>query len=156
MKNLFIYLLLITSFPAIAQQKSNSSKAIKMPVPVLQKLLMAGKFDYRAINDSLYQVDFTGDNIERFKVLISKISDLYVIAVDVTEDMNLELKPEKYKMLLSKNDEYDMVKIGISESNNHLYVRCDTYSNITSVVVLKKLINQVSAVTDIIAGELKK
>jgi len=87
---------------------------------------------------------------------MSRISDLYVFTVDLTESMKLELKPVKYEMLLRSNDAYDNVKLVISDYNNHLYLRADMYANIVTAEVMKKLITQMSSVTDIIAGELKK
>lgn len=145
----FISIFLVT-INAQAQQK------IKQPGGSLQKMLNESKHQYKKLTDSIYQITFAGDNIKEFDVTISQISDLFVISVDISEAMNLELKPEKYESLLKSNDAYDIVKIGLSEYNNHLYLRADIYSSIVNTAILKRIIAQVANVTEIIAGDLNK
>jgi len=140
-----------------AQQKGRpGGKGAVAQAPALKKLLTYCKYAFEAVNDSVYTISYYGDNIEHFDLAISRISDLYVFTVDLTEAMKLELKPDLYEVLLRSNDAYDMVKPGISNYNNHLYLRTDIYANIVTADVMKKLVTQMSAVTDIVAGELKK
>ncbi|MGZ5283767.1 MAG: hypothetical protein ACXWEY_15940, partial [Bacteroidia bacterium] len=61
----------------------------------------------------------------------------------------------KYKYLLQQNDHYDVIKIGMSASDGTVYLRADVYKAGTNTILLKRIIEQVANVTNIVAGDLK-
>ena len=51
---------------------------------------------------------------------------------------------------------YGIVKFGLSKEDNNVYLRADLYKAGTNTALLKRVIQQVANITDIIGGNLKK
>ena len=152
-KQLFLIgcLLLLTGI-TIAQSKQ---KQIARPVtPQLKQLLTDSDLPYKMANDSLAVIPYTGENIETYQVLVQKVSDLYIIYTNLSEAIPGKLTDTQYKYLLQRNDEFDVIKIGLADDGT-FYLRADLYKSIATNTILKRIITQVANVTNIIAGNLK-
>ena len=144
-------LLLLTDI-TIAQSKQ---KQIAKPVtPQLKQLLTGSDLPYKMANDSLAVIPYTGENIETYQVLVQKVSDLYIIYTNLSEAIPGKLTDTQYKYLLQRNDEFDVIKIGLADDGT-FYLRADLYKLIATNTILKRIITQVANVTNIIAGNLK-
>ena len=144
-------LLLLTDI-TIAQSKQ---KQIAKPVtPQLKQLLTGSDLPYKMANDSLAVIPYTGENIETYQVLVQKVSDLYIIYTNLSEAIPGKLTDTQYKYLLQRNDEFDVIKIGLADDGT-FYLRADLYKSIATNTILKRIITQVANVANIIAGNLK-
>lgn len=112
MKNLLcIFCLLFTVSITYAQPKQKTP--VKKPLPELQKFLTASSLPYKMLNDSVTVIPYEGENLASYKVVVQKISDLYIVYTNLTEALPGKIDETKYKYLLQQNDHYDVVKIGI-------------------------------------------
>lgn len=119
------------------------------------ELILAGiGLPYSIVNDSLAVIPYNGENIKSFQVIIQKISDLYIVYTNLTESLPGKMDETKYKYLLLQNNNFDVVKIGMSADDNTMYLRADVYKAGTNTVLLKRVIEQVANVTNIIGGDL--
>lgn len=150
---LFMFYFLLSSAIAFAQSKTKTP--VKNNVQALQKLLTGTGLPFRMVNDSLAAIPYGGENISSYQVVVQKVSDLYIIYTNLTESLPEKIDETKYKYLLQQNDHYDVVKIGMSADDNTVYLRADVYKTATTTALLKRIIEQVANVTNIIGGDLK-
>jgi len=155
MKKYFLFMFYFLFSSAIAFAQSKPKTPVKSNVQALQKLLTGTGLPFRMVNDSLAAIPYGGENISSYQVVVQKVSDLYIIYANLTETLPGKIDETKYKYLLQQNDHYDVVKIGISADDNTMYLRADVYRTVTSASLLKRIIEQVANVTNIIAGDLK-
>ncbi len=155
-KNLLslLCLLLLAGF-AYAQPKPKAKPAVKPPKHELEKILTGIGLPYKIVNDSLAVIPYEGDHIKSFQVIIQQISDLYIVLSNLTEALPGKIGEANCKYLLQQNNNFDIVKIGMSEEDNTIAVRADLYKTGTNTASLKRVIAQVATVTDIIGGDLK-
>ncbi len=149
----FAFFLLFLTGITFAQSKQKPP--VKQAVPELKKLLSGTGLPFKVINDSLAVIPYGGENITSYQVVVQKISDLYIIYTNLTEALPEKINETKYKYLLQQNDHYDVVKIGMSVDDNTVYLRADVYKTATTTSLLKRIIEQVANVTNIIGGDLK-
>lgn len=150
---LFMVCFLLSAGIVFAQPKSKTPA--KKPVPELQKILTGTGLPYKIVNDSLAVIPYEGENIALYNVVIQKISGLYIIYTNLTEALPGKIDETKYQYMLQQNDHYDVVKIGMSAADGTVYLRADIYKSGTNTTLLKRIIEQVANVTNIIAGDLK-
>lgn len=150
---LFVCCFLLTAGISFAQPKPKP--AVKQTVPQLQKLLTGTGLPYKMVNDSVAVIPYEGENITSYQVIVQKISDLYIIYTNLTETLPGKIDETKYKYLLQQNEHFDIVKIGMSAEDNTVYLRADVYKTGINTVMLKRVIEQVANVTNIIGGDLK-
>jgi hypothetical protein len=67
-----------------------------------------------------------------------------------------KISESNHNYLLHQNNNFDIVKIGISDADNTVAVRADLYKVGTNTALLKRVIAQVATVTDLIGGDLNK
>jgi hypothetical protein len=107
------------------------------------------------INDSLAVIPYEGENIASYNVLIQKVSDLYIVYTNLTETLPGKINDTKFKYLLQKNNDFDIIKIGLESSDNSVYVRADIFKSVTTTALMTRVIKQVANVANIVAGDLK-
>lgn len=168
-KQLFILaflLLMIGTFAQVKSKAKTSSKQTQSSQSQTDKILEdamkaegMSKEEIEAtkkmINDSLVVLPYEGENIASYQVIVQKASDLYIIYTNLTEALPGKIDETKYKYLLQQNDNYDVIKIGMSAADGSVYLRADVYRAGTNAVLLKRIIAQVANVTNIIGSELK-
>jgi hypothetical protein len=135
--------------------QAKAKPAVKPIQHELQKILTGIDLPYKIVNDSLAAIPYEGNNVKSYQVIIQKISDLYIVLTDLTEIFPGKIDSTNYKYLLQQNNYFDIVKIGMSTEDNNLYLRADLYKAGTNTALLKRVIQQVANVTDIIGGDLK-
>jgi len=156
-KNLFslLCLLLLAGF-AYAQPKPKAKPVVKKAQYELEKILIGIGLPYKIVSDSLAVIPYEGDNVKSFQVVIQQISDLFIVLSNLTEALPGKISESNHKYLLHQNNNFDVVKIGISDEDNTVAVRADLYKTGTNTALLKRVIAQVATVTDIIGGDLNK
>ena len=155
-KNLATLLcLLLMAGVAFAQPKPKAKPVAKAPQHELEKILTGIGLPYKIVSDSLAVIPYEGENIKSFQVIIQHISDLYIVLTNLTEAMPGKISEANCKYLLQQNNNFDIVKIGMSSEDNTIAVRADLYKSGTNTALLKRVIAQVATVTDIIGGDLK-
>lgn len=152
-KLFFLLCLLLSANVMFAQQKTKTP--FKQAIPDLKKMLIGSALPYKMVNDSLAVIPYEGDNIASYKVVVQKVSDLYIVYTNLTEALQGKIDETKFKYLLQQNDHYDVVKIGMSAGDGTMYLRADVYRIATTATLLKRIIAQVANVTNIIGGDLK-
>ena len=150
---LYVFSFLLSAGIAFGQTKPKPP--VKKPVSELNKILTGSGLPFKMINDSLAVIPYEGENIKSYQVVIQKISDLYIVFTNLTETLPGKIDETKYKYLLHQNDNFDVVKIGISEADNTVYLRADLYKSGTNTALLTRIIKQVANTTNIIGGDLK-
>jgi len=156
-KNLFTLLsvLLLASF-AYAQPKPKVKTVAKLPKYELEKILTGIGLPYQIVSDSLAVIPYEGNNIKTFQIVVQQISDLFIVLSNLTEALPGKISESNHNYLLHQNNNFDIVKIGISDADNTVAVRADLYKVGTNTALLKRVIAQVATVTDIIGGDLNK
>jgi hypothetical protein len=139
----------------IAFGQSKTPTALKKTVPELNKILAGTGLPVRIVNDSLAVIPYEGENIKSYQVVVQKISDLYIVFCNLSEAIPGKIDETKYKYLLQQNDHYDIVKIGLSADDNMVYLRADLFKAGTNTALIKRIIQQVANVANIIGGDLK-
>lgn len=154
MKNLLcMFCFLFTASITYAQPKQKTP--VKKPLPELQKFLTASGLPYKMLNDSVAVIPYEGENLASYEVVVQKISDLYIVYTNLTGALPGKIDETDYKYLLQKNDEFDLIKIGMSEADSAVYIRADIFKVATTATLLTRIIKQVANVTNIVAGDLK-
>jgi len=154
MKKLLVYtscFLLIHAF-AFSQNMPNGNS--DNGAPELELILAGIGLPYSIVNDSLAVIPYHGENIKSYQVIIQKISDLYIVYSNLTEALPGKLNSSVYEYLLIQNNNFDVVKIGMSTDDKTIFLRADVYKAGTNKALLKRVIEQVANVTNIIGGEL--
>ncbi|MGZ8559518.1 MAG: hypothetical protein ACXWWC_14335 [Chitinophagaceae bacterium] len=155
MKKYFLFMFCFLLLAGIVFGQPKAKSPVKKTVPELQKILTGTGLPYKIVNDSLAVIPYEGENIASYNVVVQKISDLYIIYTSLTEALAEKIDETKYKYLLQQNDHYDVIKIGMSASDGTVYLRADVYKAGTNTILLKRIIEQVANVTNIVAGDLK-
>ena len=132
----------------------NKKPPAKPPVPELAKLLTGTGLPFKIVNDSLAVIPYEGENIESYQVVLQKVSDLYIVYTNLSEAIPGKLTEAQYKYLLQRNDEFDLIKIGLADDDT-FYLRADLYKSVATTPIVKRIISQVANTTNIIAGALK-
>lgn len=150
---LFTICLILSAGIAFSQIKPKATAT--QPVPELKKILTGSGLPFKIINDSLAVIPYEGENIASYQVVVQKINDLYVVYTNLTEALPGKIDESKYKYLLQKNEDFDIIKIGINAGDNITYLRADVYKAGVNTALMKRIITQVANVTNIVGGDLK-
>jgi hypothetical protein len=150
---LFCFCFLLIAGISFGQSKQKTT--VKPTESALKKLVSGSGLPFKMINDSLAVIPYEGENIASYNVLIQKVSDLYIVYTNLTETLPGKINDTKFKYLLQKNNDFDIIKIGLESSDNIVYVRADIFRSVTTTALMTRVIKQVANVTNIIAGDLK-
>ena len=154
MKKKLLYTCCLLFVGMLGFAQANQKPQAKTAIPQLKKLLAGIDLPVKFVNDTLAAVPYEGENIASYQVVIQKVSDLYIIYTNLSEAIPGKLTEAQYKYLLQRNDEFDVIKIGLGE-DGIFYLRSDIYRSTATTAILKRIITQVANVTNIIAGKLK-
>jgi len=149
----FISCFLLIAGISFGQSKQKTS--VKPTESALKKLVSGTGLPFKMINDSLAVIPYEGENIASYNVLIQKVSDLYIVYTNLTEALPGKINDTKFKYLLQKNNDFDIIKIGLESSENAVYVRADIFKAVTTTALMTRVIKQVANVTNIIGGDLR-
>jgi len=151
----YLFTLAIFLVATLAFTQAKQKAPLKPAVSELKKLISGTGLPFRIINDSLAVIPYEGVNIASYNVLVQKVSDLYIVYSNLTESLPGKIDDTKFKYLLQKNNDFDIIKIGIESSDNTVFVRADIFKAGTTTALMTRVIRQVANVTNIIAGDLK-
>ncbi|MBL0357156.1 MAG: hypothetical protein IPP72_09840 [Chitinophagaceae bacterium] len=155
MKNIFLFFFLLFAVVSSYAQQAKPKAAAKPALSELAKKLAGSDLPYKIVSDSVAVIPYEGDNIPSYSVLVQKVSDLYIVYINLTEALPGKIDETKYKYLLQQNDQYDVVKIGMSAEDGTVYLRADLYKTGINTALLTRVIKQVANVANIIGGDLK-
>ena len=151
----YLFTLAIFLVATLAFTQAKQKAPLKPAVSELKKLISGTGLPFRIINDSLAVIPYEGVNIASYNVLVQKVSDLYIVYSNLTESLPGKIDDTKFKYLLQKNNDFDIIKIGMESSDNTVFVRADIFKAGTTTALMTRVIRQVANVTNIIAGDLK-
>lgn len=154
MKKYFLYTLCFAFSVVSLAAQTKTKTSVKSNIPALLKLFTGTGLPFRMVNDSLAVIPYGGENIKEYQVLVQQFGDLYIIYTNMTEALPGKIDETKYKYLLQQNDHYDIVKIGMSADDDTVYLRADVYRSSTTTSILKRIVEQVANVANIIGGGL--
>lgn len=155
MRKLLLCTLSCLLITGICHGQAKQTKPVKPADSALKKLLASTGLPYSIINDSLATVPFEGTSIASYDVLIQKAGDLYIVYTNLTEIMPGKIDESKFKYLLQRNNDFDIIKTGLDGDSNMVYVRADVFRTGITSAVMKRIIRQVANVTNIIGNDLK-
>lgn len=155
MKKYLISMLCLLLSAGIAFTQTRPKTAVKQSIPELTGLMTGTGLPYKMVNDSVAVIPYEGGNIASYSVVVQKVSDLYIVYSNLSEVLPGKIDDTKYKYLLQRNDHFDIIKIGMSEDDNTVYIRADVYRAGITTALLARIIKQVANVSNIIGGDLK-
>lgn len=144
---------ILSSGVAFAQPKTKAPA--KKTATGLEKLLTGCGLPYSMVNDSLAVIPYGGENIASYKVIVQSVSDLVIVFTNLSDALPGKIDATKYQYLLQQNNHFDIIKICLDPEDNTASLRADLYKAGTSNVLLKRVIEQVANVTNIIGGDFK-
>jgi len=153
MHKYFSFLFVLLSINVLSQ--TSTKTPVKPTESALKKIVSGTGLPFKMINDSLAVIPYEGENIASYNVFVQKVSDLYIIYTNLTEALPGKINDTKFKYLLQKNNDFDIIKIGLASSDNTVYVRADIFKSVTTVALMTRVIKQVANVANIVAGDLK-
>lgn len=149
---LYIFCFLLSTGAVLGQTKQKPP--VKPAIAELRKLLGGTGLPFRLISDSLAVIPYEGENIASYNVMVQRISDLYIVYTNLTEALPDKIDDTKFKYLLQRNNDFDIIKIGIDSASNIVYLRADVYKAGMTTAVMTRIIKQVANVTNIVGGDL--
>jgi hypothetical protein len=152
-KYLTIFCLLLLATISYGQARQKSS--VKQAPGVLKNMLGGSGLPFKLINDSLAVIPYGGENIASYTVLVQAVSDLYIVSVNLSEALPGKINDTKYKYLLQRSNDFDIIKTAIEGNDNTVYLRADVFKAMTNTALLTRVIKQVANVANIIGGDLK-
>jgi hypothetical protein len=155
MRKYLIFTFSFLLFAGIVFSQAKQKTAVKPVESALKKILSGTGLPFKLINDSLAVIPYEGENIASYNVLVQRVSDLYIVYTNLTEALPGKIDDTKYKYLLQKNNDFDIIKIGIETTDNTVFVRADLFKSVTTTALMTRVIRQVGNVANIIAGDLK-
>lgn len=133
------YVTSLAQAESAAQSKSNTAKVLQ--------LLEDSKYNYRKAADEVWAIPYTGDNLKEFNVVVVLEQNLVVLVVIMAEKDEFKLSNEMMMKMLNMNDQFDRVKIGISDKGD-AFLRIDLSLRILDTQELKENIEQIAAAAD--------
>lgn len=155
MKKYLLYTSCFLLFSGMCFGQTKQKTPAKAVVSELKKILTGTGLPFSMVNDSLAVVPYGGENIASYNVLVQKVGDLYIIYTNLTEALPGKIDDSKFKYLLQRNNDFDIIKVGLDGDDNTVYVRADFFKAGGTPVLMARVIKQVANVTNIIAGDLK-
>ena len=155
MKKHLLYTSCFLLFAGICFGQVKQKIQVKPAIPELKKILKGTGLPFRLINDSLAVIPFEGQNIASYNVLVQKVSDLYIVYTNLTEALPGKIDETKFKYLLQRNNDFDIIKTGIDSVDNTVYIRADFFRVSATTALMTRIIKQVANVTNIIGGDMK-
>lgn len=148
-----LYLVLMLVLPILAIAQTKAKPPIKPEPFRLEKLVAGSGLPYRMVHDSLAVIPYTGEYVKEFDLVVQKASDLLLVYTNLSEALPVKLDSTTYPFLLQQNHHFDLVKIGMDESQV-VFVRADVYLAGMNAILLTRIIKQVANVTNILGGNL--
>lgn len=137
----------IINITAVQAQTPPPDQAVKTNRSRVVQLLEESGYNYSKSSDDVWVIPYNGNNLKEFNVVTVLEQHLIVLVVIVAEKPQVKLSQEMMARALRLNEEFDRVKIGISESGN-LFVRTDLSLRILDGRELKENIEQIAAAAD--------
>lgn len=153
MKFLLSVALFFLSSVSVAQTSS--------PASYLAGLMKDVGYNFRAIDDSLFQVPFEGDTLKKFDVNILHFQDMVIVFVNISkaamsQQTTINLDKQNMEKVMLYNTHYDYLKFGVERSNGEFYVRTDIHTDGLSSRTLRKFIDQAGRAANEIYPEMIK
>src|SRR5688572_16955532 len=142
-------------FAGVGFGQVKQKSPVKQAESALKKILSGTGLPYKLVNDSLAVIPYEGENIASYNVLVQRAGDLYIIYTNLTEALPGKIDDTKFKYFLQRNNDFDIIKIGLETSDNTVFVRADVFKTGTTTALLTRVIRQVANVANIVAGDLK-
>ena len=136
-----ITLMLFASSTTLFGQESHNAKTAR--------LLNESKAKFAKVQDGIWTVPFDGKQMKSFDVVIAADKTYLLMWVTVANQKNFRSEPELLKKLLSHNDEFDRVKIGIDKRGD-LSVRIDMSMRLVDKQEFVETLNQTAAAADLV------
>lgn len=137
----------IINIASVQAQTPPPDPAVKASRSRVVQLLEESGYNYSKSSDDVWVIPYNGNNLKEFNVVTVLEQHLIVLVVIVAEKPQVKLSQEMMARALRLNEEFDRVKIGISESGN-LFVRTDLSLRILDGRELKENIEQIAAAAD--------
>ena len=152
-KYLTIFGLLLSAI--ISNGQARQKPPVKPAPSALKNMLSGSGLPFKLINDSMAVIPYGGENIASYTVLVQAVSDLYIVSVNLSEALPGKINDTKYKYLLKRSNDFDLIKTGLDDNDNTVYLRADVFKTTTNTALLTRIIKQVANVANIIGGDMK-
>lgn len=122
-----------------AQTKESAGKVVQ--------LLSGSGYQFKQYSPVVWGIDFKGDSLESFRVVITTQDSLVVIFTTVAKKSEIPLTVPLLTAMLRCNDTFDRVKLGLSDSGD-AFVRMDVTARLLDAAEFKADLEQLSAAVD--------
>ncbi len=139
-------LLILMNIGALAQAQQ-APKLDKASAAKIVQLLEESGHNYGKGAENVWVVKFKGNQVADISVIIIGHDNLLILVGIVAEKKDFNLTPEMMKKLLSLNDNFDRVKVGIDDDGD-LFTRIDLSLRVVDGQEFKTNLEQISAAVD--------
>ncbi len=130
--------------PAQAQQQPKLDKA--SAAKIIQLLEESGH-NYGKADENVWTIRYKGEHLSEFGVIVIGHKNLLILVGVVAEKKDFNATPEVMKKLLSLNEDFDRVKVGIDEEGD-LFNRIDMSLRVVDAQELKTNLDTISNAVD--------
>jgi hypothetical protein len=148
-----IALIVNASFTSEAKTPVRTQGGQEAKAKVAQLLEMSG-YQYRKLQDNVWVIDYTGNQLKSFQVIVTSTTDLMLAGVVVAEKANMRPTAEFFYKLLKLSHDYDLIKIGL-DGDDDLFVRVEARVKLLDAGEFKAYIKQLAAASDEVYGQIR-
>ena len=142
---MLIFILLTSAGQAFGQEQANKQPTGAKDVDLVALLEKSG-YRYTKINEGVWEIPATGENVKEFSIRIVTAGELVLALVKLADRKSITMKDTLLVKLMELNHQFDSAKLALSEEM--LYVRIDVHARLLDEQELKYLIEQIANATD--------
>lgn len=135
----------LTAVVTYAQETPNAKAA---------RLLNESGAKFTKVAEGIWTVPFNGKQLRDFSVVIAADKELLLMFATVSRQKEFRAAAELFRKLLTHNDEFDRVKIGIDKDGD-VIVRIDLSMRLVDKKELNDSLNQTAAAADEVYASIK-
>jgi hypothetical protein len=139
-------LIVLSSLTALAQAQQQP-KLDKASAAKIVQLLEDSGHNYGKAAENVWSIRYKGDHLSEFSVIVIGHENLLILVGVVAEKKDFNVTPEMMKKLLSLNDDFDRVKVGI-DGDGDLFNRIDLSLRVVDAQELKTNLEHISGSVD--------
>jgi hypothetical protein len=123
------------------------------PTAKAARLLNESKMKFTKVEDGIWTIPFEGKQLKNFNVIVAADKTYLIIFAILPNQKQFRADSELLKKLLTHNDEFDKVKIGLDRDGN-VSVRIDLSIRIVDRREFVESLDQTAAAADQVYGSI--
>ncbi|MGE0129140.1 MAG: hypothetical protein AB7U82_13770 [Blastocatellales bacterium] len=145
-------LVILSTSAALAQ--AQQLKLDKASAAKIVQLLEESGHNYGKAGENVWTIRYKGNHLPEFGVIVIGHENMLILVGVVAEKKDFNATPEMMKKLLSLNDDFDRVKVGIDDDGD-LFNRIDLSLRVVDTQEFKANLEQLSSTVDLTYAAIK-